>query len=157
MDAVVRDRIYVCSRTFTPEQRRVCKRGGVHIRSLVAIECIGTMSLGQYTEAQIMRMLARCFVVSLVIALVDPLINFVVIAPVNWRDTPSIPIPSGTSGSTIMIPDTRQLFGIEKYQYIFATGGVLELYMLASANVFVATLVAGLAVSVWNGRKRVDA
>jgi uncharacterized membrane protein YccF (DUF307 family) len=29
----VRDRIYVCSRTLTPEQRRVCKRGGVHIRT----------------------------------------------------------------------------------------------------------------------------
>lgn len=32
MDVFVRDRIYVCSRTLKPEQRRVCKRGGVHIR-----------------------------------------------------------------------------------------------------------------------------
>src|SRR6202162_5809219 len=35
MDAVGKDRIYVCSRTLTPEQRRVCKRGGVHIRIYV--------------------------------------------------------------------------------------------------------------------------
>jgi hypothetical protein len=96
-------------------------------------------------------------VVSLVIALVDPLINFVFIAPVNWRESPSIQIPSGVAGSSVMVPDARQLFGIEKYQYIFATGRVLELYMLASANIFVAALVAVLAVSVWNGRKRVDA
>ena len=102
-----------------------------------------------------MPTLLRCFIVSLAIALVVPIFTFNVIAPVDSTGSPIASVPMGPGD--VVIPETRQLFGIEKYRYIFSTTFVWEPYLKAVAEFFLAAFVASVVASAWNHRKRRDA
>lgn len=100
------------------------------------------------------RTLVRCFVVSLVIAIIVPIFDFDVVAFIGPDGNP---IMSGVqlepSGGT-PLPPTRQLFGIEKYRYMSGGGWVWVLYLKSSLMYFLISFVAGFSVSVWNARQR---
>ena len=105
-----------------------------------------------------MPTLLRCFIVSVAIAVVAPIFTFVVIAPVDSTGSPIASVAMGpTTGGAVVIPETRQLFGIEKYRYIFSTPFFWDLYLKAVAEFFLAAFVASVAASAWNQRKRRDA
>ena len=102
------------------------------------------------------RSLIRCFVVSLVIALVTPMFTFDVAAPVG-ADGALMPSVALERSSTTPFPEMRHLYGIEKYRYILATGWLWPIYLKASAINFLIAFVASLAVSFWNKKQRRDA
>ena len=98
----------------------------------------------------------RCLVVSLVIALVAPLFLFDVVAFIGPDGAPmsSVGVDPFT---TNQLPETRQLFGIEKYRYMFGAGWLWVPYLKTSAINFLIAFVASLGVSIWNAWQRRDA
>src|SRR5258706_5141574 len=101
------------------------------------------------------RTLIRCLVVSVVIALITPLFMFVVIAPIGPDGNP-LPMMAFHSNDPMPSHETRQLFGLEKYRYMF-TGGwwrswVWLIYLKESAWYFLIALVSSLAVCFWNAK-----
>ena len=99
------------------------------------------------------RVFVRCIVVSLAIALVVPALTFEVGAPIGPDGTPISPV--GLTPSTVPFPEFRQLFGLEKYRYMFTAGPWLWwLYFKHSIIYFLIALAASLGVSIWNAKQR---
>jgi hypothetical protein len=100
--------------------------------------------------------LFRCFIVSLVIAIVTPIFLFDVAAPIgaDGAVTPSVVLDPS---SPAPFPEMQPLHGIEKYRYILATAWLWPIYLEASAINFLIAFVASLAVSFWNERQPRDA
>lgn len=101
-----------------------------------------------------MPTLLRCVIVSVAVAVTAPIFTFVVFAPVDSTGSPIASVPMGpATGGTVVIPEMRQLSGIEKYRYIFSTPFIWEIYLRGVADFFFAAFVASVAASAWNGRK----
>lgn len=99
------------------------------------------------------RVLIRCVVISLAIALVVPALTFQVGAPIGPDGAPMSPV--GLTPSTVPFPEFRELFGLEKYRYMFTAGSWLWwLYLKHSAIYFLIAFVSSLGVSIWNTKQR---
>jgi len=94
--------------------------------------------------------------VSVVVGLVTPILIIDVIAPIGPDGVPISTAGLDLSGKT-PLPEMRQLFGVEKYRYMFTTGWLWVAYLRASVLYFLVAFVASLGVSVWNARQRRDA
>ena len=100
------------------------------------------------------RAVIRCVIVSLVIALVVPLFTFEVLATIGPDGMPSRSVSLDPSGP---LPEVRQLYGIEKYRYMFSTGWIWLPFLKRSALYFLIAFAASLGVSAWNAKQGRDA
>src|SRR5882724_4658257 len=99
------------------------------------------------------RVLIRCAVVSVLIALIAPIFTSPdFLAPIGPDGVPK-PALVATDSSTKPLPEMRELSGLEKYRYMIATG----LYSRESVPYFFVALVASLIISLWNAKQRRDA
>jgi len=100
------------------------------------------------------RILIRCLIVSVAIALILPVFTFVVVAPIGPDGNPLPSMAIQPTGPTQFL-ETRELTGFEKYRYMFTNGSWWWwlIYLKASASYFLIALASSAGVCFWNAKR----